>query len=501
MHLRWLSPLALAAHRKHANGGLLKSPRPLTDINATHGAKFEHRLRTTGPCAKRRTHGRDDHDGESDRQVRDDPPFKTPIVEHTIAAPPLPVAAVAPPATGRRARLRRRVYEIMEIGHGEDRLSKLLDTFLVILIIANIAVFCAETVQQLEDKWGWEFHVFEMFCLVVFTIEYLARLWIAVEVPFLSRLPPWKARLRFAGRAPQIIDLLAILPFYLGHMFGVDLRILRIFRLLRFLKLSRYSPAMHTLIRVLSNERRALMGAGLLLIAAVLFASTGIYFLEHQAQPDKFGSVPESAWWAIATLTTVGYGDVTPHTVGGRIFGGFVMVTGLCVLALPVAIISTGFAQDVNRHDFVVTWSLITRIPLLAELDAEQVALVMPMLHAQYLPPNVEVINKGSPGAAMYFVASGRVRMHTATGDRNFGTGEFFGMVAMLANDLNNAAFITASKCRLLKLYREDFHRFEAASPAIAAHIRKVAEQRRVAAAAANAAPAADASPHQNDQG
>ena len=409
-------------------------------------------------------------------------------VNTQLPLPHLPSADAAepPPAEkakrpDRLARVRRRVYEIMEVGHGEDIASKVLDTFLVVLIVANIAVFCAETVPSLEAKWGWEFHVFEMFCLVVFTVEYLLRLWIAVEVPFLARLTPLSARAHFAARAPQIIDLLAILPFYLGHIFGVDLRVLRIFRLLRFLKLSRYSPAMHTLIRVISNERRALLGAGLLLIAAVLFASTGIYFLEHQAQPDKFGSVPESAWWAIATLTTVGYGDVTPHTVAGRVFGGIVMVTGLCVLALPVAIISTGFAQEVNRHDFVVTWSLITRIPLLAELDAEQVALVMPMLHAQHLPPNVEVIPRGSPGAAMYFIASGRVRMHADVDDYVYGTGELFGMVAMLANDLNHASFVTASKCRLLKLYRADFHRFEAASPTIAAHIRKVAEARRPA--------------------
>lgn len=410
----------------------------------------------------------------ADRPVTIEPQPSTGAPEAATADQP-----VAPARGDRLNRLRRRVYEIMEVGHGEDIASQLLDGFLVVLIVANIAVFCAETVPSLEEKWGWEFHIFEMGCLVAFTIEYLARLWVAVEVPFLSRLPPWKARLRFAGRAPQIIDLLAILPFYLGHMFGVDLRILRIFRLLRFLKLSRYSPAMHTLIRVITNERRALLGAGLLLIAAVLFASTGIYFLEHQAQPDKFGSVPESAWWAIATLTTVGYGDVTPHTVAGRVFGGIVMVAGLCVLALPVAIISTGFAQEVNRHDFVVTWSLITRIPLLAELDAEQVAVIMPMLHAQNLPPNVEVIAKGSPGVAMYFIASGHVRMHSGAEQHTYGTGDFFGMVAMLANDLNHASFVTASKCRLLKLYRADFHRFEAASPIVAAHIRKVAAARR----------------------
>jgi len=376
-------------------------------------------------------------------------------------------------------RARRRLYEILEVGHGEDRTSKLVDAVLVFLILTNIAVFCAETVPSLSREFGHWFRSFELICVVIFTAEYLSRLWVAVEVPFLSRMPAWKARLRFAMRAPQVIDLLAILPFYVGHVFGIDLRVLRALRLLRFLKLSRYSPALHTIIRVISNERRALMGAGLLLLAAVLFASTGIYYIEGREQPDKFGSVPESAWWAMATLTTVGYGDVAPVTPLGRLFGGLVMVTGLCVLALPVAIISSGFAQEVGRRDFVVTWSLMSRIPLLAELDANDVERIMPLMHAHNLPPNVEIIAEGSPGAAMYFIASGRVRMRSRLGERSYQTGDFFGVVALLENDLNLGTFVTASKCRLLKLYREDFHRLEAASPAISSHIRKIAVARR----------------------
>ncbi len=229
--------------------------------------------------------------------------------------------------------LRRRVYEIMEIGHGEDRASRVFDIFIVTLIMLNVAAFVAETVPSLYAAYGPYFFAFELFSVAVFTVEYLLRLWTAVEMPFLKRLSPVKARLYSATRPSLIIDLLAILPFYLSQFFALDLRVLRTLRLLRFLKLSRYSPAMHSLIRVVINERRALVGAGLLLFAAVLFASTGMYYLENEAQPDKFGSVPDSAWWAIATLTTVGYGDVAPVTPLGRLFGSVVMVTGLCILA------------------------------------------------------------------------------------------------------------------------------------------------------------------------
>lgn len=375
-------------------------------------------------------------------------------------------------------RIRRRVYEIIEMGRGEDKVSKAFDTFIVTLIVLNITAFAAETVPHLEAQYHRAFHSFEIFSVIVFTLEYLARLWVAVEVPFLARQTPWRARLSMAVRPALIIDLLAILPFYLAHMFAIDLRVLRILRLLRFLKLSRYSPAMHTLIRVLSNEHRALMGAGLLLVAAMLFAASGMYYLESAAQPDRFGSVPDAMWWAIATLTTVGYGDVTPVTATGRIFGGIVMVVGLCILALPVAIISTGFAQELNRRDFVINWSLMSRIPMLADLDATAVAAMIPVLQAHNYPPNMKIVDDGSPGDAIYFVASGRVVRRTGTDTRAYDTGDVFGTVAMIQGDTHHAAFHTGSKCRLLKLHREDFLRLELTHPTLARHIRRIADER-----------------------
>lgn len=371
--------------------------------------------------------------------------------------------------------LRRRIYAIIEGSQGERQGSHVFDAFIVTLILLNVAAFIAETVPRLAAEYGPWFHFFEIFSVTIFTIEYALRLWTAVEMPFLSRLPPWRARLKLAVRPALIIDLLAFLPFYLGFLFQLDLRVLRTLRLLRFLKLSRYSPAMHSLIRVISNERRALIGAGLLLVTAVLFAATGMYFLEGARQPDKFGSVPDAAWWAISTLTTVGYGDVTPQTPLGRIFGAVVMVTGLCILALPVAIISTGFAQEVGRRDFVVTWSLMSRIPMFADLDASAVGTIMPLLHSHNLPPHVEILAEGGEGRAMYFIASGKVRARSGNDVETLGAGDVFGVVAMLDNDVQKATFVTASRCRLLKLHREDFHRLAVANPTVAASIREKA--------------------------
>jgi voltage-gated potassium channel len=374
-----------------------------------------------------------------------------------------------------RKSLRRRVYEIIETGHGDDLASKVFDTFIVCLIFLNVAAFVAETVPSLRTAWGGWFYWFDVASVVVFTVEYMLRIWTAVEVPYLSRRHPWNARLKFARQPALIIDLVAFLPFYLSSLFSIDLRILRTLRLLRFLKLSRYSPAMHTLTRVLSNERKALTGAALLLATALLFSATLMYYIEGDAQPDKFGSVPESAWWAIATLTTVGYGDATPVTALGKLVGGFTMVVGLCVLALPVAIISTGFAQELQRRDFVVTWSLMSKIPLLAQLDAKEAAEIMPLLQAHNFPPRVEVVKKGTPGDGLYFIASGKLEKFAAGERHIYSAGDVFGIGAMFDDHIQDDAVVTASRCRVLKLHREDFHRLAATRPRIASHIRNLA--------------------------
>ena len=385
--------------------------------------------------------------------------------------------------------LRARVYEVLEVGRGEDRTSVIVDNILIGLIVLNVIAFALETVPEVEAAYGGWLRAFDIFSVAVFTVEYALRLWSCVEVPFLKRLPAWEARLRFAGRPYMIIDLLAILPFYLAMFLQMDLRILRVLRLFRFFKLSRYSPAMHTLIRVLINERRALTGAMLLMVAMLIFSATGIYFLERAAQPEAFGTIPDAAWWAMATLTTVGYGDVSPVTPLGKLFGSVVMLIGLGMFALPIAIISTGFAQEVGRRDFVVTWSLLARIPLFAELDARAVADVMPYLHAHNYPVHWQVISAGDHAESMYFIASGSVSVKTAGGETTLTTGDFFGEIEMIERTSYQFSFTTAGRTRLLKLHRDDLLRLERAHPEIVTHIRKIAAARKAAREAGEREP------------
>ena len=383
------------------------------------------------------------------------------------------------PAEEEPQTLRKRVYEVIEVGRGEDKLSNIVDNFIIVLIVLNLLAFTIETVPSIEAEWGWHLNVFNVISVIIFTIEYIARIWSCVEVPFLQRMTPTKARLAFAARPYLIIDLLAILPFYLAFLLPFDLRALRMFRLFRFLKIARYSPALATLMRVMFNERRALSGAMLLMIAMLLFSATGIYYIERYANAEAFGSIPQSAWWAMATLTTVGYGDISPITPLGKMFGSIVMILGLGMFALPIAIISTGFAQEMSRRDFVVTWSLLSKIPLFAQLDSGEVAKVMKYLHAHNFPPNWEIIAAGDKGDAMYFIASGEVLLESNHGDVTLKTGEFFGEIAMINKEDYEFPYRTVNNCKLLKLQREDYAMLSGEHPDIGKRIRNIAEKRQ----------------------
>lgn len=375
---------------------------------------------------------------------------------------------------GQRDGLRRDVYEVLEAG-GDSFWGRVVDLGLVALILVNITAFVLETVPSIQAEWGTWLRLIEIVSVLIFTIEYVLRLWSCVELPFLRRLTPTRARWKFALRAPQIIDFLAIAPFYLSSVLPVDLRILRSFRLLRFLKLARYSPAMHTLVRVLVNERRALLGALVLVLTALLFAASGMYVLESEAQPNTFGSIPQAAWWAIVTLTTVGYGDVTPVTPLGRAFAGIVMLGGLIVLALPIAIIATGFSQEAGRRDFVLTWNMLSKIPLFADLDAGTVAELMRYLRAHNYPSNWEILPAGANTGSMYFIASGRVRRHRGETHDELTAGHHFGEQALLEQSPHEHAYSTLTRTRVLELHHDDLLRLNSSHPEISQRIRKLA--------------------------
>ena len=244
--------------------------------------------------------------------------------------------------------LRKRIWEILEKGNSKDKVSFYTDIFLITLIIFNIIAVLLETVESIYSKYALEFLIFERFSTVVFLIEYILRIWVCVEEKIKNN--KLITRLKYASTWPAIIDLLAVLSGLLPMIFEVDLRILRALRMLRLLKFSRYFKVMNLLLGVLKEEKQSFLAAMFLLTIAMLIASTGIYLFEKDAQPDKFSSIPEAMWWAIATLTTIGYGDVTPVTGMGKFFGAIIAIIGIGVVALPSGILASGFTDQLKRR-------------------------------------------------------------------------------------------------------------------------------------------------------
>lgn len=375
--------------------------------------------------------------------------------------------------------LKDRLYEILEAGHPEDVTSRVFDLTMVVIIIGNVAAVAMETVESFSAQYGTAMRVFELASVAIFTVEYLARLWVADQHLPLQGYGPVKARVRFALGPFPIIDFLAVAPFYLSLIVpAADLRILRVFRLLRLLKLARYSPAIASLGRVLADERRALGAALLIMVVLLMLSATAIYYTERFVQPEKFASIPGSMWWALATLTTVGYGDVVPVTALGRVIGGLVMIFGLGMFALPIGIIASGFANEIHRREFVVSWGLVARVPLFAKLDAMAVSRVSNLLRSKVVPADTVIARRGEPADAMYFIASGQVHVEVEPEPVTLGEGDFFGELALLNETTRGATVRSITQTRLLVLPVDDFHHLLSTQADLREAIQSVADDR-----------------------
>ena len=243
---------------------------------------------------------------------------------------------------------RRRTWEILECTRPGDAAGRRFAIFILTLISVNVAAVVLESIQPLERRLAPQFQAFERASVLVFTAEYLARLWSCTADPRFRGAV--RGRIRFVLSPMALVDLLAVLPFF-AAMATMDLRVLRaarLFRIVRLLKATRYIAAMRLLRRVLRAKREELVLTTALMTVLLVIASTVIYFAENAAQPDKFSSIPESMWWAVATLTTVGYGDVYPVTPLGRLAGGLIAILGLGFFALPTAILGAGFVEAIK---------------------------------------------------------------------------------------------------------------------------------------------------------
>ena len=244
-------------------------------------------------------------------------------------------------------KIQKRTSQLLSKGNVADKPSQYVDMILFILIVLNIAAVCLESVKHIGNEYKLVFNAFEIFSVVIFSIEYLLRVWSAPARNDLGNSTNIIKRMKYIFSFTGLIDFLAIIPSILPYFFGgLDLRWLRVLRLLRLLKISNYSSALEDFFSAIKADWRSFSAALYLMVIALFLSSALMYIAEHDSQPEKFSSIPETMWWGLITLTTVGYGDVSPVTPLGKIIGAFTAIMGVCTVALLTGIVASAFANQ-----------------------------------------------------------------------------------------------------------------------------------------------------------
>jgi voltage-gated potassium channel len=376
-----------------------------------------------------------------------------------------------------RPSLRQRAYDVLEHGRRRDLVSRVLDYVLIALIVTNVGVAIAETLPETARAWTGALHGFDRMCVAIFALEYAARIWVAPEHPPLRHLGAAGARLRFATTPMMVIDALALLPLLIELLLPGSL-VAILTRLVRFLKLARYSPALATIGRVVAAERRALMACIVILGGVLLAAAAVMMAVEGHAQPDRLGTMPKAMWWAASMLAKIGGSELAPVTATGQIVSAITVMLGIFCFALPVAILGRGFYEEIRRRDFVVTFAMVARVPLFAGLDAPSIAELVGLLRARTVAGGATVVRKGDRGDAMYLIASGAVDVQTAGGPKRLAEGDFFGEMALLTRAPRSATVTAVRSTDLLVLDADDFLRLIDRLPNVRERVEAVAQAR-----------------------
>jgi voltage-gated potassium channel len=298
----------------------------------------------------------------------------------------------------------------------------------------------------------------------------------------------WVVRLRHAFAAHQgwsyvasvrgLVDTVAAAGVPAAMIVGVNPKTAWLLGVFWMLKVVPGIPGLRQLRRVLVLESGPLLSVLVIFLMVLFLASVAVYFLERDVQPATFGSVPAALWWAVATLTTTGYGDVVPITPLGRLVAAVVMICGLGVFGLWTGILATGFAAETRRDNFLKTWGAVSRVPFFATLGPAAIADVTHMLRTMDLPARTMIIRKGQVGDCMYFIADGEVEVDLPGKKVPLGEGAFFGEMALLGNNLRSANITTTRVSKLLVLDLVDFRVLMARHPDLAVTIDAEAKRR-----------------------
>lgn len=248
-------------------------------------------------------------------------------------------------------KIKHRTFEIIETANDGDTASKIFDIFIIILIVLNLVMVIAETFN-IPENWKSFLNYAETISVIIFTVEYLLRVWTSDLL--YPKKSSFKSRIKYIFSFMALIDLLAILPFYLPLFIPIDLRVLRslrVIRLLRIFKINRYTNALNTIGQVFKNKASQLISSIMVVGLLMIIAAVLMYNIENSVQPEAFSNALEAMWWAVATLTTVGYGDVYPITAAGKVLATIIAFLGIGMVAVPTGIITAGFSELVKSDE------------------------------------------------------------------------------------------------------------------------------------------------------
>ena len=368
---------------------------------------------------------------------------------------------------------RRHVFEILELSGNRHGFAVFAQLLVVALILLNVVAVIVGSYAPIAQLIATELHWLEVGSIAIFTLEIVARVWLCTDDPHGHYRNPVTGRLRYLLSPQTLIDIAAIVPFFLGV--ALDLRFLRA------LRLTVYGAAVESLAAVFYNERRSLFGAFVVMMLLLIVASSLVYFVERAAQPEAFASIPHAMWWGLATLTTVGYGDVTPITTLGRLFGGIVTILGVGMFALPAGILASGYARELRRREFVGTWDLVAKVPLFTSLPAARIADIAAMLEPRSAHVGEIIVRKGEHADCMYFIVEGELEVEVSPQPVILRNGNFFGEMALIGHGDRTATVTAATPCQLLSLQALDLAHFLDNNPELRETLSRVDDERRQA--------------------
>lgn len=371
--------------------------------------------------------------------------------------------------------LRSEIYRIMDPMGGPGGGKHAVSLGLIATVLAAVLGTILSTVPVIARSHPELFRIVQIVTFGVFSLEYIVRLWIA---PLDSRFNPHKALAAYALSLLGLVDLVVVAPFLFSLVVSLPNSVFIVASLLSLVKLARFVRGLSLFISVFRNEAQSLLASLIVLIVLLTIASGLVFLSEFRVQPKVFASIPHTLWWGIVTIASVGYGDMTPLTPLGRFLAGIFMLLGIAVFAVPAGILAAGFAKELKKRDFVVTWKTVAQMPLFTKLDANVIAEISHLLTTQIIPPNTVIVRKGDPAQAMFFIMEGEVQVEVSPRPIRLTAGQYFGEIALLKDTARTASVVSITEVRLLALDVKDFRKLLGNHPGLREALIRVAESR-----------------------